>query len=120
MMFSLNNSKFGEYIDRIYPFQLEIKDTTYTEMSASYIYLHVEIANKGGWRTKFKDKRDDFDFYIVNFPFMSSNITAAPTYGMYISQLIRYSRACVLYRYGINRGCCRQEIFWAKGFSEKD
>jgi len=35
------------------------------------------------------DKRDDFNFPIVNFPFMCSNIPAAPAYGVYISELIR-------------------------------
>jgi hypothetical protein len=40
--------------------------------------------------------RDDFNFPIVNFPFI--NIPAAPAYGVYISQLIRYSRACGSYQ----------------------
>ena len=44
--------------------------------------LHLETDSKGELRTKLYDKRDDFDFPIVNFPFMSSNIPAAPAYGM--------------------------------------
>ena len=40
---------------------------------------------------------DDFDIYNVNFPFICSNIPAAPAYGVYISQLICYSRACCWY-----------------------
>ena len=40
------------------------------------------------------DKRDDFDFRIVNFPHMDSNIPANPAYGIYISQLVRYARIC--------------------------
>ena len=35
------------------------------------------------------DKRDSFNFPVVNFPFMSSNIPAIPLYGIYISQLVR-------------------------------
>jgi len=31
-------------------------------------------------------------------PFICSNIPAMPAYGVYISQLIRYSRACVSYQ----------------------
>ena len=34
------------------------------------------------------DKRDDFNFLIVNFPFLNSNIPSAPAYGVYVSQLI--------------------------------
>jgi hypothetical protein len=43
---------------------------------------------------KLYDKRDDFNFPIVNFPFTCSNIPAAPAYGVYLAHLIRYSRAC--------------------------
>jgi hypothetical protein len=43
--------------------------------------------------TKIYDKRDDFNFKIINFPNMCSNIPASPAYGVYISQLIRYARA---------------------------
>jgi hypothetical protein len=39
-------------------------------------------------RTKLYDKRDDFNFPIVNVPFICCNIPAAPAYGVYISQLI--------------------------------
>ena len=45
-------------------------------------------------RTKLYDKRYDYNFLIVNFPFISSNIPAALAYGVYLSQMIRYSRAC--------------------------
>ena len=41
--------------------------------------------------TRLYDKRDDFDFHIVNFPYLSSNRPSGPSYGVYISQLIRYA-----------------------------
>ena len=113
---SLNNSKFGDYVDLIYPTELEIKDTTETERSASYLDLHLEIDSKGGLKTKLYDKRDDFDFPIVNFPFMSSNIPAAPAYGVYISQLIRYSRACASYQDFIDRGLQLTRKLLSQGF----
>ena len=81
---SLNNSKFGDYVEQIYPIELEIKDTTDTVKSASYLDLHLEIDNEGRLITKLYDKRDDFSFPIVNFPFPSRNIQAASAYG-YIS-----------------------------------
>ena len=61
----LNNSKFGDYVDLIYPIELEIKDTTETERSVSYLDLHLEIDSKGGLRTKLYVKRDDFVFPFV-------------------------------------------------------
>jgi hypothetical protein len=86
---SLNNSRFGDFVDRIYPIELEIKDTTHTDTSASYLDLHLEIDSEGRLRTKLYDNKDDFNFPIVNFPFICSNIPAAPTYGLYISHMIR-------------------------------
>ena len=61
-------------------------------MSASYLDLHLEIDSEERLRAKLYDKRDDFDFAIANFQFICSNIPAAPAYGEYLSQLIRYSR----------------------------
>ena len=54
---SLNNSMFGDIVDRIYPIELEIKDTTDTDRSASYIDLHLEIDSEGRLRTKLRQKR---------------------------------------------------------------
>ena len=44
---SLNNSRFGDFVDRLYPIELEIKDTTDRDMSASCVDLHLEIDNEG-------------------------------------------------------------------------
>ena len=83
---SLNYSRFGDFVDRIYPIELEIKDTTDTDRSASYLDLHLEVDSEGRLRTKLYDKRDDFNFPIVNFSFICSKIPAASAYGVYISQ----------------------------------
>ena len=84
---SLNNSRFCDFIDSIYPIELEIKDTTDIARYASYIDLHLEIASEGWLRTKLYDKKYDFHFPIVKFPFICGNNPAAPTYKVYISQL---------------------------------
>jgi hypothetical protein len=94
---SLNNSRFGDFVDRIYPTELELNDNTDTDRSASYLDTHLEIDSEGRLRTKLYDKRDDFNFPIVNFPFICTNIPAVPAYGVYISQIIRYPRACGSY-----------------------
>ena len=46
-VFSLNNSRLGDFVDRIYPIELEIKDITDTDRSASYLDLHFEIDSEG-------------------------------------------------------------------------
>jgi hypothetical protein len=52
---SLNILRFGDFVEHIYPIELEIKDTTYTDRSASYLDLHLDIDSKGRLRTKFYD-----------------------------------------------------------------
>ena len=81
----------------MYPAELEIKDTTESTTSASYLDLLLSIGRDGQLHTSIYDKRDDFNFHITNFPFLSSNIPSSPAYGVFISQLIRYSRACSSY-----------------------
>jgi hypothetical protein len=49
---SLSNAKFGVFVDRIYPIELEIEDTTDTAWSASYLDLHLEIDNEVRLRIK--------------------------------------------------------------------
>jgi hypothetical protein len=106
---SLNSSRFGDFVDRIYPIELEIKDTTDTARSASYLDLQLEIESEGRLRTKLFDKRDDFNVPIVNFPFIKySSIPAALAYGVYISQLIRYSKAFGSYQDFLDRGLLLQ------------
>ena len=77
--------------------------------SASYLdcYLCTDI---GKFITRLYDKRGDFNFPIVNFPFffffffLSSNIPSALAYGVFISQLVRYARACYEYQDFVDRG----------------
>ena len=59
----LNNSNFWDFGDRIYPIELEIRDTTDTDRSASYIDLHLEIYSEGRLRSIFCDKRS----YVATF-----------------------------------------------------
>ena len=74
----LNNLKFGDFVDRIFLIDLEIKNTTDKAMSVSYLDLYIEIDSEGRLRKKHYDKRDDFNFPSVNFPIICSDILAAP------------------------------------------
>ena len=58
------------------------------------MYLHLSISN-GFVSSKSYDKRDDFDFDIVFFFLFSyGDVPRRPSYGVYISQLIRFARVC--------------------------
>jgi hypothetical protein len=97
-------SQLGIFVDRIYPFELEIKGITDTDRSASYLDLHLEIDMEGRLRTKLYDKRDDFNVPVVNFLFICNNIPASPAYEVYISHCVRYSRVCGFYTDFPDRG----------------
>ena len=43
------------------------------------------------------DMRDDFGSDIINFPFLDGDLPRATSYGVYISQLIRFTRASYFY-----------------------
>ena len=101
----LNNSKFDE-----------IKDSRDTARSPSYLDLNLEIDNECRLRTELYDKRYDFNFLILNFPFICSNIPAAPVYGVYIFQFIRYSRTCGSYHDYLNRGLLLTRKLLNQGF----
>ena len=49
------------------------------------------------------DKRDDLNFEIVNFPFLDGDVPCSPSYGVYVSQLIRFARVCSNRNYFNNR-----------------
>ena len=61
---------------------------------ANYLDLTFIIESNNRLYTKLCDKLYEFDFHIVNFPFLSSNIPSSLSYGVYISRLIRYARCC--------------------------
>ena len=94
---SINIPDFENYQGQMYTAELETKDTTESNISASYLDLLLSIERDGQLRTSLYDKRDDFNFHITKFPFLSSNIPSSQTYGAFISQLRRYARACSSY-----------------------
>ena len=73
------------------------KDTTESTTFASDLDLLLSIGRDGQLHTFISDKRNDFNFHITDFPFLSSNIPSSPVYGVFISQFIRYNRACSTY-----------------------
>ena len=92
-----NKKTFWDCVREIYPSQLTVEKANTSDNLANYLDLTFIIGSNNRLYTKLYDKRDDFDFHIVNFPFLSSNIPSSPSYGIYISQLVRYARCCSYY-----------------------
>ena len=78
-------------VNRFYPPELQLNKANVSDTEASFFDLHLSISD-GFVKTKFYDKRDDFDFDIVNFPFLDGDVPRSTSYGVYISQLIRFAR----------------------------
>ena len=87
-LLTLNNTSFHSAINDIYSSELQLKKTSKSPTALSYLDIMVTIVD-GKYSTAIYDKRDDFNFRIVNFPHQSSNIPSGPAYGVYISQLMR-------------------------------
>ena len=62
-----------------------------SDTEVAFLDLHLSIVD-GFVSYKSYDKRDDFDFKVVNFPFLDGDVPRAASYGVYISQLIRFAR----------------------------
>ena len=62
-----------------------------SDTETSFLDLHLSVSN-GFVSSKIYDKRDDFDFDIVNFPFLDGDVPRSTSYRVYISQLIRFAR----------------------------
>ena len=68
-----NNKKFLDYLKEIYPSQLTVEKANKSDHLADYLDLTFIIDSEGKLSTRLYDKRDDFDFHIVNFPFLSQH-----------------------------------------------
>ena len=90
---NIDNPYFEGMVYQIYPPELQLNKANTTDTEAPFLDLHLSIAN-GFVSSKIYDKRDDFDFDIVNFPFLDGDVPRRASYGVHISQLIRFSRVC--------------------------
>ena len=79
-LLSINNPDFENYLGRMYLAELEIKDTTENHTSTFNLDSLLSIESDGQMSTSLYVKRDDFNFHITNFPFLSSNIPSSPAY----------------------------------------
>ena len=74
-------------VGQIYPTELQLNKANSSDTEAPFLDLNLSITN-GIVSSKIYDKRDDFNFEIVNFPFLDGDVPRSPSYGVYISQLI--------------------------------
>ena len=92
-LLNIDNPYFEGMVNQIYPSELQLNKANTSDTEPPFLDLHLPISN-GFLSSKIFDKRDDFDFDIVYFPFLDGDVPRRPSYGIYISQLIRFARVC--------------------------
>ena len=92
-LFVGNFPDFKNHIYEIYPRDLEIKLESNNISEVAYLDLKLTSENTRLIISLY-DKRDNFSFDIVNYPYIDSCIPKKSALGVYMSQLIRYARIC--------------------------
>ena len=85
---NINNAYFDNMVSQIYPLELQLNKANTSDIQAEFLDLHLSISND-----KIYDKRDYFDFEIVSFPFLDGDVPCSTSYGVYISQRMRFASA---------------------------
>ena len=85
-----DNGMFGKVFGSIYPKEMILKHTNINDTEANYLDLNIAVVDNKYIYQLF-DKRNDFNFQVINFPNLSANIPRKPAYGVFISQLVRYT-----------------------------
>ena len=86
-LLNIDNNFFHSMVNCIYPSKLQLNKANMSDSMASFLNLHSCISD-GFVKTKIYDKRDDMDFD----PFLDGDVPRSTSYGVYISQLIRFAR----------------------------
>ena len=82
MSHTIDNIHFEHMIHRIYPAELQLNKANTSDTEAVFLDLNSTIHN-GIVSTKIYDKRDDFSFDIVNFPFLDGDVPQRLSYSTY-------------------------------------
>ena len=92
-LLNIDNPYFEQMVGHIYPTELQLNKANSSDTEAPFLDLNLSITN-GIVSSKIYGRPDDFNFEIVNFPFLDGDVPRSPSYGVYISQLIRFARVC--------------------------
>ena len=92
-IFTIDNPEFEKHILDIYPMELQLINANTSDKETSFLDLNIKVIGSDV-HTSVYDKRDDFGFPIISFPWLSGDVLRLPSYGVYISQLVRLARCC--------------------------
>ena len=90
---NIDNPFLEQIVGKIYSTEFQLNKANIFDTEDLLLDLNLSIWT-GIVSTKTYDKLDDFNFEIVNFQFREGDIQRSTSYGVYISQLIRFARVC--------------------------
>ena len=76
-----------------YPTEIQLNKANSSDTEAPFLDLNLSFSN-GIVSSKIYDEQDHFNFEIVNFPFLAEDVLCSSSYGVYNSQLFRFTRVC--------------------------
>ena len=92
-LFNIDNPYFEGMVNQIYPPELQLNKAYTSDTEAPFLDLHLSISN-GFVSSKFMINVMTLILIVVNFPFLDGDVPRRPSYGVFISQLIRFARVC--------------------------
>ena len=92
-IFTIDNPEFAEHVPDMCPGELRLSRAGISDRETSFLGLNIGVVGSN-INTSVYDRRDDFGFPMVDFPWLSGGVPGLPSYGIYISQLVRFARCC--------------------------
>ena len=93
-IFTIDNPAFAGHIPDIYPRELQLNKANTSDTETSLLDLNMKVIGSKYSYQRLRQTAMTLDFPIVNFPWLSSDVPRLPSYGIYISQLVRFARCC--------------------------
>ena len=96
-LFAADFPNFSNHLSRIYPRELTLTKSNNDNTRVDYLDIKI-VSENNSLIFSVYDKRDAFNFEVVNFPYMDSCIPRKPALGIFYGQLLRYARICTRYQ----------------------
>ena len=93
-IFTIGKPEFEKHVPDLYPMELQLNKANTSDKETSFLDLNIKVIGSDVHTSNY-DKRNDFRFPIVNFPWLSGDVPRLSSYGVYISQLVRFARCCI-------------------------
>ena len=108
---------FIRYSEDIYPPSIPLTLGNPDNHKDTFLDLDVSIEDDS-FVTKIYHKVDDFDFEVVSFPFITSNLSERVTYNSFFSQLFRFFTICTKYCHFASRSSNLLNSLLTRGYSK--